>query len=180
MSSYNTLTSYLGRLLTVDVLVTFGVLAVITYLSRKRLEKWLALPKWPTLWVSWSLAGILAFTIRIWDSNGFDPLPWFLHLERWNSIYMLNASFLLNVALFIPTGILLTAFGKPLFKSLIGLMFLSTLIELFQQYTKYGIGDPADFVANSGGAMIGLAVGKIIFRLVNVRSNKSNNLGANL
>ena len=180
MSSYNTLSAYLGRLITIDVLVTFGVLAVITYLSRKRLGKWLALPKWRTLWLSWSIAGILAFTIRIWDSNGFDPLPWFMHLDRWRNIYIFNASFLLNVALFIPSGILFTLYGKSLWKSLLGLMLLSAFIELFQQYTKYGIGDPADFVANSFGAVIGLLFGKLIYRLVNVRTNKANNLGTDL
>jgi hypothetical protein len=162
MENFNTLSAYLGRLVTIDVLVGFVFLAVIAYLMRHRLEKWLRLSKWRSLWVAWSVAGILAFTIRLWDSNGFDPVPWFLHFDRWASAFEPGVNWFLNSALFIPSGFLLTAFGKRWTGSFIALVVLSAAIELFQQYTKYGIGDPADFIANTIGALIGVSLGSWI------------------
>lgn len=169
MASYNTLAAYLGRLITIDVLIGFALLAAVAYLIRKRLQGWLQLSKWKSLWVAWSIAGILAFTIRLWDSNGFDPVPWFLHLDGWARAFEPGTNWFLNVALFAPSGFLLVAFGKRWTGSLIGLLLLSAVIELFQQYTKYGIGDPADFTANAIGAALGVGLGswKFLARLFN-------------
>ena len=171
MSQFNTLASYLGRLVTIETLVSFSVLAVITYLLRGRLALLFKLSNWKAIWLGWSICGVLAFTIRFWDSNGFNPVPWFLHFDEWQQIYIYSASWLLNVALFIPAGILLTAFGKRFWASLAGLLGFSTVIELFQQYTKYGIGDPSDFTANALGAAIGLGIGLLVRMLQNVRAN---------
>ena len=166
MEKLNTLSAYLGRLITIDVLIGFAVLAVVAYMLRNRLEKWLSLSKWKSLWVSWSIAGILAFTIRLWDSNGFDPVPWFLRWDRWATAFDPSVNWFLNIALFVPSGFLLTIFGKRWTGSLVGLLALSASIELFQQYTKYGIGDPADFTANAIGALIGVTTGNLIYRLL--------------
>jgi hypothetical protein len=169
VENFNTLSAYLGRLITLDVLIGFAFLAVVAYLMRNRVQKWTRLSKWKSLWVAWSIAGILAFTIRLWDSNGFDPVPWFLHLDSWANALDPGVNWFLNIALFMPSGFLLTAFGKRWTGSFIGLLVLSTTIELFQQYTKYGIGDPADFTANAIGAFIGVSIGrwKPLARLLN-------------
>ncbi len=166
MTIFDTPAAYLGRLITIDVLVTFGVLVVVTLILKNRLAKWLKLSETQGLWVGWSICGILAFTIRLWDSNGFDPVPWFLHFNMWLSALTPGTNWFLNIALFVPSGILLTTFGKTGWKSFFGLIALSCSIELFQQYTKFGIGDPSDFTANAIGAAIGLLVGKLIHLLL--------------
>jgi len=59
------------------------------------------------------------------------------------------------VMLFAPAGAFLTAMVRAPFRVATTLVAVSALAETFQQLTRWGIGDPSDFVANTLGAIVG-------------------------
>jgi len=161
---YNSLSSYLSRFITGDVIGAFAFWSLLVFVFRKQLSKWLKLPNFKAIVVGITFAAIFATTLRIWGSNGFDPIPWFLNLDRWNHSFDIGVNWLLNVALFIPAGAMLTYYGKRTTIALASLVVTSAGIELIQQYTKWGVSDAADFVANTAGAAIGVAIGLTLKR----------------
>lgn len=88
-----------------------------------------------------------------WSGDGFrllsrDPLG--------------SSQFILNIALFVPAGVAWTLmFRRPL-AALLALSGCSLVIEVMQSITSVGAPDVADFVANTIGAGIGVAVAAIV------------------
>ena len=70
----------------------------------------------------------------------------------------------LNLAIFVPGGVLLTVATRRPSASLVGLVALSALVEVAQGLFGLGAPDPGDLLANSLGALLGAALGAVILR----------------
>lgn len=126
--------------------------------------------RWLTALALASVAGIIAATLRerdllLWSEDigailacvGCDRFGWLTDADLWSGVTQVQVGWLLNVALFVPAGILLTlASGRPR-RVLVGLIGLSFAIEVIQDLTFLGAPDPADLVANALGAVIGVS-----------------------
>lgn len=118
-----------------------------------------------------SVAGILAITLGVRAVNGGGgfgnaSLGWVTDGDLWASSLDTGAGWWLNVALFVPAGLLVSAATRRARWTLVGLIGLSVLIEVVQSLGLLGAADPADLVANSIGAAIGCCLSIPARRLV--------------
>lgn len=162
MAQFETLSAYLGRLLTVDTLTLLAFWSLLAFVLRKRVRKLSSLSSIEYFWVSLSLVGILAFTLRIWDYSGNDPIPWPLNLELWSQALHIDANWILNAILFAPAAFILVFIGKNPWKAALILSALSALIETTQQLSMRGISDPSDWCANTVGTLVGVFVAELL------------------
>lgn len=158
MGQFEAMGDYLSRLLVPDVFLALAVLGTLFYFLRGRLSNWFAISKVQAIWLGWSFAGILAFTLRPLEMNGTGEVFWLVDSVLWSRAFEIGSNWLLNVILFIPPAVFLTLFRKPPFWTWIGLAGSSALLETAQAITRWGVGDPADLVANAVGAMAGIAL----------------------
>ena len=95
------------------------------------------------------------YKLLYWDDA---EIPfWFFDSHLWSESFSLDNQWLLNVALFIPAGLVLTwVFGKAT-RVVISLLALSMAIEFIQRVFYLGAADPADIIANSIGSIVGVA-----------------------
>ena len=107
--------------------------------------------RWLTALALASVAGIIAATLRerdllLWSEDigailacvGCDRFGWLTDADLWSGVTQVQVGWLLNVALFVPAGILLTlASGRPR-RVLVGLIGLSFAIEVIQDLTFLG------------------------------------------
>ena len=135
------------------------VWAAVAFFGRKFLGRVFKLSGSGLYWCLASLVGIFAFTIRIWDANGTADVFWLFDSFLWTQLTRSAANAILNAVLFVPAGIFFVANGKKWWLVVPSLILLSAFIETAQSITGYGVGDPADFVANSWGSAIGAAIG---------------------
>ncbi len=154
----------------VPLLFVAAVLAgpVARRTGSSRLLVWLALV---------SIAGVLAATLRERDllaqlsdagpssCAGCVPFGWLTDPRLWSRAARIDAAWLLNVALFIPAGLLVTLATRRPARVLITLVGLALSIEVIQDLTRLGSPDPADLVANSVGASIGVGLGIVALRV---------------
>ena len=136
-----------------------AIWAALAFLFRKFLGRLFNLSGSGLYWCLASLVGILAFTIRIWDANGTSDVFWLFDRFAWTQLTRSAANSVLNAALFLPAGLFFVANGKRWWIVLPSLVLLSAALETIQTFTRFGVGDPADFVANSWGAAIGAGIG---------------------
>jgi hypothetical protein len=118
-----------------------------------------------------SLAGILAVTLGVRAVNGGGgfgnaSLGWITDRELWASSLDTGAGWWLNVALFVPAGVFVSAATGRARWTLVGLIGLSVLIEVVQSLGLLGAADPADVVANSIGAAVGCCLSIPVRRFV--------------
>lgn len=92
--------------------------------------------------------------------------PFYKYTDIWNKVDHPHdlLEVLLNVALFIPIGMLLTgAYRKMKWWQIMGCGFsLSLIIELLQLVTGRGLCEVDDLIHNTLGCMIGFGVYKVI------------------
>lgn len=145
-------------------IAAIGVLAVVWLLHRRKYHGERKFPWGKT--VCWLLlAGyglILLYATLLRASGGFREVN--LHLfrawrEAWNNFSAKTwGNLLLNIALFIPLGVLLPMVGKPFRKWWLTIpagFALSLAIELAQLGLGRGICDVDDLLANTIGAAVG-------------------------
>lgn len=119
-----------------------------------------------------SIAAIVAATfrepdLRLWLSDlgrvvscpDCSHLGWLTDARLWSRASRVDAAWLLNVALFVPAGVFATLATHRPWRVLAALAGLSLLIEVAQDLTAMGAPDPADLLANSIGAAIGVIIG---------------------
>ena len=118
-----------------------------------------------------SIAGIVAATIReqdllMWVSDlgavisctDCTHLGWLTDADQWSRASQVDAAWSLNVALFVPAGLFITHATRRPWRVFFALVGLSLLIEVVQDLTYLGAPDPADLLANSLGAALGVLV----------------------
>ncbi len=150
-----------------------GVLAVVWLCFRRKYRGERNFP-WKKTIVWLLLAGyglILLYATLFRTSGGFREVN--LHLfrawrEAWNNFSAKTwGNLLLNVALFVPLGVLLPLVGKPFRKWWLTVpagFVLSLVIELVQLGLGRGICDVDDLFANTLGAAVGyFAVRAVLF-----------------
>ncbi len=154
----------------VPLLFVAAVLAgpVARRIGSSRLLAWLALV---------SIAGILAATLRERDllaqlsdagptsCAGCVPFGWLTDPRLWSRAARIDSAWLLNVALFIPAGLLVTLASRRPGRVLVAMAGLALSIEVIQDLARLGSPDPADLVANSVGAAIGVGLGIAALRV---------------
>ena len=138
-----------------------AIWATLAFLLRKFLGRVFKLSGSGLYWCLASLVGIFAFTIRIWDANGTADVFWLFDSFAWTQLNRSAANSILNAVLFMPAGIFFVAHGKKWWLVIPSLVLFSAFIETAQTVTRFGVGDPADFVANSWGGAIGAALGLV-------------------
>lgn len=119
----------------------------------------------PVVWFAAfaSIAGIIALTLTRHGlpmaARPGDAFAW--TNSGWNRLaeddLLGSSQFLLNVALFVPAGVVWTWVTGRASRSLVGLVALSMLIETIQGVAVVGAPDITDVAANSLGAVLGVA-----------------------
>ena len=108
-------------------------------------------------------AVVLSVTVmRFGDMRGYNFHLFRAWREAWNMFSFKNwANVLLNIAMFIPFGVLLPWMYKAFRKwyvTLIGVLSFSLAIEVFQGVTERGLFDVDDLFANVLGAVFGYGI----------------------
>lgn len=170
VAQFETFSAYFSRVLTPEALV-FGLILMGLTLpfanwGAKRLQ--ISLPRFALIAVS--VIGVISLSIRYWDRVGTANHFWLFDITLWASALNTGANWILNVALYVPAAMLLVLARQSPWKVFLFLLALSALIETVQLVTTFGNGDPADFVANATGSVLGillaLAAGRLMPRLL--------------
>ena len=125
------------------------------------------------LLVGWAAVTVFVTLLRS-ESGEFAARQWNLQLFRaWREAYQrftlqIWLNVLLNIALFVPLGVLLPLLWKPFRKwyAALGAGFgVSLLIELTQLFTGRGMCDVNDLFTNTLGAMLGWCAAMFVLAL---------------
>ena len=153
------------------LVVLLPSLLVVALLTGPFARRW-ATSRWLAALALGSVAGIVAVTLRerdlvLWSQSiGSDiyctdcnRFSWITDADLWAGATQIGSGWLLNLALFVPAGLLLALATRRPRRVLVGLIVLSALIETLQGLTFLGAPDPADLVANALGALVGVTLG---------------------
>lgn len=162
MSQFETFSAYFGRLITIQDFVWISFIWLIGFLFRSRLARALGISTKRYLLIALSFAGLIGLSLRFWVATGTLSTFWLVASEGWSAGFHLNANFLLNVSLYVPSAILLVLARKSWWMLAIFFAALSFTIETIQEYTRIGIGDPFDWFANCLGACLGIGLGLLV------------------
>ena len=109
-----------------------------------------------------SVAAILAITLGVRAVSGGGlgdtSFQWLVDGDLWSHSVDVRSGWLLNLVLFVPAGLFVSLATRRSARTLLALIGLSLLIECIQSFDLLGAPDPADLVANSLGAGIGVAM----------------------
>ena len=150
-------------LVVLAVLLALATAVAVPLAVRAHRSRWLAAA------AGWSVAAIVAFTaVPSLGLSQYLTQPWSAvrvrllftpdlpdDLTSWAS----GPQGLLNAALFVPAGLLLTALTRRPGRTVAGLVVLSLVIEVVQAASATRSGTLADVVANLVGAALGALVG---------------------
>ena len=166
MGQFETFQAYLSRVLTIDALVFLILLMTMAYFVRKAAARRLGVSVARYMPIALTIAAIIALSIRYWDANGAADTFWLFDGTLWPAAFKLGTNWVLNFVLYVPASVLLVLARKKHGMVILALVALSAAIETVQEFTGYGVGDPADFVSNSlgsgAGALLGLAVSFVL------------------
>ena len=146
-----------GRILTTNSILFFLFLIILSLIFRRKINQNLNLETFPYFLVSVSFSIIIATTIRYWMKIGTQAF-WFTDINNWKLVYKIDANWILNFLLFIPAAFFSTYYIKKNKEVTSLLILMSFTIETIQGLTQWGASDPADWVANSTGVFVGLAL----------------------
>jgi hypothetical protein len=96
---------------------------------------------------------------------GSSSLSWLFDGNLWSHAIDVGPGWLLNVALFAPSGLFVALATRRHLWTLLGLVRLSLVIECVQSFGLLGAPDPADLVANSLGAAVGVGAAALVVLL---------------
>ena len=76
---------------------------------------------------------------------------------------------LANILIFVPCGVYITLFrkGKGIWKNVLWVFVISTVVEIVQFIFKFGIGDIDDVILNSIGGLIGVLICRFLYVICN-------------
>lgn len=155
MTDLNTLPSYLERFVANGALPTTLFFALVFACLWKMLERRFRQPRVLTALLTLCVAAVIGFTFRR-DPNGSAPIFWLFNQELWARSLEFGANWGLNLLLFVPASLLLALYIRRPMIAWFSLVALSFAAECFQHVTRWGIGDPSDFVANGIGTTVGV------------------------
>ena len=144
-------------------ILSFLFLMVIAYVFQRLAKTRLRINKSQYFLVAISINLILALTIAWWRvrPSGTAILT---RNNSWAYILDTDPNWLFNLLLYIPAAFFLSkALGKTV-APLLFLFLISLIIEFLQGKFYWGISNPADLVANTGGALIGVLIAKLMQR----------------
>lgn len=134
-------------------------------LSRKYGRPWLLI----TLTIA-SIGAIVAVTVggrmlklTSWGRGDF-VLSWLFDGASWAHVLEPDRTWVLNAVLFIPAGCLLTLTARRPWITVASLSAFSLVIEVVQRWTRLGVADVSDLVANIVGAAAGTAIALAMLR----------------
>lgn len=137
------------------------------------------------LWLM--LAGYIAvvITVTMLRGDGYNGTNFHLFRawrEAWNNFSFKNwANVLLNVAMFVPLGVLLPWIHKLFRKWYVGISCsfgFSLVIEIFQYVTSRGLFDIDDLFANTLGVVFGYGLFMAIYSAVTKKEKKAKRVSA--
>lgn len=144
-------------------------------LSRKCGRPWLLI----TLTIA-SIGAIIAVTVggrmlklTSWGRGDF-VLSWLFDSASWAHVLEPDRTSVLNAALFIPAGFLLTLTTRRPWITVTSLSAFSLVIEVVQRWTRLGVADVSDLVANIVGATTGTAIALAVLPNAGSGSAKMN------
>ena len=144
-------------------LVVAPILGLV--LARKSTRPWSLL----TLTIT-SIGAIIAVTIggrmlklTSWG-RGDLVLSWLYDGASWAHVLEPDRTWVLNAVLFVPAGCLLTLTTRRPWITVVLLSVFSFMIEVVQRWTRLGVADVSDLVANVVGAAAGTAIGVVMVR----------------
>ncbi len=72
---------------------------------------------------------------------------------------------LANIFIFVPCGVYITLFKKDkgIWKNALWVFVISTVVEIVQFISKFGIGDIDDVILNSMGGLIGVLICRLLY-----------------
>jgi hypothetical protein len=156
MAELDSLQAYLSRFVTNGAIpLTVAVGLVGTFIVVRRFTARYRCTTRLAMLAVWSVAAIVGFCFRV-DSLGTADRPWVFDGTLWASAFHPGTNWVLNAMLFVPAGAFLTVMVRAPFRVATTLVAVSALAESLQQLTRWGIGDPSDFVANTIGAIAGV------------------------
>ncbi|MEY4373006.1 MAG: VanZ like family [Actinomycetota bacterium] len=144
-------------------------------LSRKCGHPWLLV----TLTIA-SIGAIIAVTVggrmlklTSWGRGDF-VLSWLFDRASWAHALEPDRTWVRNAALFIPAGFLLTLTARRPWITVASLSAFSLVIEVVQRWTRLGVADVSDLVANIVGATAGTAIALSALRKARTSAAKEN------
>jgi hypothetical protein len=134
-------------------------------LSRKCERPWLLI----TLTIA-SIGAIIAVTVggrmlklTSWGRGDF-VLSWLFDSASWAHVLEPDRTSVLNAVLFIPAGCLLTLTTRRPWITVASLSAFSLVIETIQRWTRLGVADVSDLIANIVGTAAGTAIAFAMLR----------------
>ncbi|MBI4934591.1 MAG: VanZ family protein [Actinobacteria bacterium] len=142
-------------------LVVAPILGLV--LARKSARPWLLV----ALTIA-SIGAIVAVTIggrmlklTSWGRGDF-VISWLFDGASWAHVLYLDRTWALNAVLFAPAGCLLTLTTRRPWINVVVLSIFSVGIEVVQRWTRLGVADVSDLVANIVGAAAGITIGVVM------------------
>ena len=159
--------SYLaGQILSFQVVSLFLALAIISFFVRGLAARAIRTSNRMAFWTLTSLSAIVSVTLLGRHFEGLATRFWLFDFELWRGILVSQQSnFVLNLVLFVPSGIAIALASRRPLLTIVVLTLLSFAIECVQQATGFGAPDPADWVANSLGGILGALVAWPVIKL---------------
>ncbi len=164
------------------LLVVVGAVAV----SYRRMSRRLQTSGWLAAAALFSIGSILAITlgVRVFDAGGVGfGLPRLSCLDTGvclNRAVEIDASWLLNLAIFVPAGFFSVLASRRTLALFIALIGLSIGIEVVQGVFRLGAPDPGDIFANTLGSLIGVALGAAVLRITAQPGGRQTDLSRTL
>lgn len=146
------------RIMTVNSLLFFAALMLLSIFFLKSFGYHFTVTKSQYLLISASINVIVALTLRWWLWIGNPPMFWLINLDLWKSALDIGPNWIFNFLLFVPAAYFLNKYLRKSVKVFLSLIFLSFGIETLQGMFGWGYSDPADWVANSMGSLVGIVI----------------------
>ncbi len=160
MSVANSLGRFSLDLSAERLLVAVGVPLIVAFLASFLLARVLRIRWMLAALTTCSLAAILGVTIFLRVVGGITFPTINLERNRLDDLFAhafrITPGWLANVAMFLPSALLLTLATRRARRVVAGMVCFSAAIEVVQRLALIGVADPGDVVANSIGAMIGV------------------------
>ena len=146
-------------------ILTFIFLMAISLLVQKIIRNHLKVSKSQYFTIAISVNMILSLTLAWWRTQSTSTAI-LSDANSLGTILDLNPSWIFNFLLYIPAAFFLNKYLKKSLPVILFLVFLSFSIETIQRVFEWGSSDPADWIANSVGVVIG-----VLFSLIKGNGN---------
>ncbi len=152
----------------------YSLLAFLPFLVVSPLLGWLLARRFPRQWLLLaatiaSVGAILAVALlgrmlklTSWG-RGDLVFSWLYDGTSWRHVLEPDRTWLLNAVLFVPAGCLIALTTRRPLITIAALASFSLVLELVQRWTRLGVADVSDLVANIVGASAGAAIAALAY-----------------